>query len=150
MSGATDPRAGTESLRGLNVDSRPERQPWRGSRSCTRSLPPRSAWPRFARAGQQLAFAITEGRVKGSTMASDAMKQAIDRLERAMSRAEALARQIAQERSERIEAQFARDSGDDDNGPAVDIDPFSRDKAIAALKSLDALIGDLQKARSEA
>ena len=34
--------------------------------------------------------------------------------------------------------------------PAVDIDPFSRDKAIAALKSLDALIGDLQKARSDA
>ncbi len=36
------------------------------------------------------------------------------------------------------------------DAPAIDIDPFSREKAIAALKSLDALIGDLQKARSDA
>jgi hypothetical protein len=82
-------------------------------------------------------------------MASEAMKQAIGRLERALTRAETLARQMAEDHVRTIEARLADDASDDD-GPAVDIDPFSRDKAIAALKSLDALIGDLQKARSEA
>ena len=83
-------------------------------------------------------------------MASDAMMQAIGRLDRALTRAEGLARQLAEARAQAIEAQFAPENEDDGAGPPVDIDPFSRDKAIAALKSLDALIGDLQKARSEA
>lgn len=82
-------------------------------------------------------------------MASDAMMQAIGRLERALTRAETLAKQLAEQHAEALEAQLARSEADD-AGPAVEIDPFSRDKAIAALKSLDALIGDLQKARSEA
>lgn len=83
-------------------------------------------------------------------MASDAMMQAIERLERALSRVEATARQLADAREQAIEDQFAALEADGAPEPAVDIDPFSRDKAIAALKSLDALIGDLQKARSEA
>jgi len=82
-------------------------------------------------------------------MASDAMMQAIGRIERAVTRAEALARKLAEERSQMIEAQLAGEE-EAPAEPAVDIDPFSRDKAIAALKSLDALIGDLQRARSEA
>lgn len=83
-------------------------------------------------------------------MASDAMMQAIGRLERAVTRAETLAKQVAQAHTHAIEAQLSADAPTGTAGPAVDIDPFSRDKAIAALKSLDALIGDLQKARSEA
>lgn len=83
-------------------------------------------------------------------MASDAMMQAVGRLERALARAETLATRVAQEHAQSIEAQLAGDTASDASGEAVDIDPFSRDKAIAALKSLDALIGDLQKARSEA
>ena len=83
-------------------------------------------------------------------MASDAMMQAIGRLERALTRAESLARQVSEEHSKVIEAQLAADPGDEPDASAGEIDPFSRDKAIAALKSLDALIGDLQKARSEA
>lgn len=85
-------------------------------------------------------------------MASDAMMQAIGRLERALTRAEGLARQVAEEQariaadSRQAEAEATSASAD----AAGEIDPFSRDKAIAALKSLDALIGDLQKARSEA
>lgn len=82
-------------------------------------------------------------------MASKAMMQAIERLERTVTRAEGLARELTEARAQEIEAQLAAGSIEDD-GPPVDIDPFSRDKAIAALKSLDALIGDLQKARSEA
>jgi len=83
-------------------------------------------------------------------MVSDAMMQAIGRIERAVTRAEALARQVAEDHAHMIEAQLAAPAEDQPNDPPVDIDPFSRDKAIAALKSLDALIGDLQKARSEA
>ena len=83
-------------------------------------------------------------------MASDAMMQAVGRLERAVARAESLAKQVAEEHARTIEAQLSGDTAPDAAGDAVDIDPFSRDKAIAALKSLDALIGDLQKARSEA
>lgn len=82
-------------------------------------------------------------------MASDAMMQAIGRLERALTRAETLARQVAEEHGKALEAQLANGDTADADG-SVEIDPFSRDKAIAALKSLDALIGDLQKARSEA
>ena len=83
-------------------------------------------------------------------MASDAMMQAIGRLERALARAETLAKRVAEEQARAIEAQLAGDRASEAAAGAVDIDPFSRDKAIAALKSLDALIGDLQKARSEA
>ncbi len=83
-------------------------------------------------------------------MASDAMMQAVGRLERALTRAETLARDLAEQHARAIEAQLASDTDDDAAGGSVDIDPFSRDKAIAALKSLDALIGDLQKARSDA
>lgn len=83
-------------------------------------------------------------------MASDAMMQAVGRLERAVTRAEMLAKQVAEEHARIIEAQLSDDTAPNVAGNTVDIDPFSRDKAIAALKSLDALIGDLQKARSEA
>lgn len=83
-------------------------------------------------------------------MASDAMMQAIGRLDKAVTRAETLARGLTEERAQRIEAQLAASADDSASNAPVDIDPFSRDKAIAALKSLDALIGDLQKARSEA
>jgi len=83
-------------------------------------------------------------------MASDAMMQAIGRLERALTRAEGLARQVVEDHARTAEAQLAQENEEHETGPSVDIDPFSRDKAIAALKSLDALIGDLQKARSEA
>lgn len=83
-------------------------------------------------------------------MASDAIMQAVGRLERAVARAESLTKQVAEEHARAIEAQSPGDTAQDAPGAAVDIDPFSRDKAIAALKSLDALIGDLQKARSEA
>ena len=79
-------------------------------------------------------------------MASDAMMQAIGRLERAVVRAETLGKRLTEERAQQIEVQLA---AAEDMAPG-EIDPFSRDKAIAALKSLDALIGDLQKARSEA
>lgn len=82
-------------------------------------------------------------------MASDAMMQVIGRLERALTRAESLTRQVAEDHVRALEARPVADVQQQD-GPAVDIDPFSREKAIAALKSLDALIGDLQKARSEA
>lgn len=83
-------------------------------------------------------------------MASDAMMQAIGRLDKAVTRAETLARGLTEERAQQIEAQLAASTTESAGDPAVDVDPFSRDKAIAALKSLDALIGDLQKARSEA
>ena len=82
-------------------------------------------------------------------MASDAMMQAIGRIERALSRAEGIARQLAEARARALDERLAAMEGV--NGePAIEIDPFSRDKAVAALKSLDALIGDLQKARSDA
>ncbi len=83
-------------------------------------------------------------------MASDAMMQAIGRLERALSKAEALSKQVAEAHANALAQQSTAIEAKPAEGPAVDIDPFSRDKAIAALKSLDALIGDLQKARSEA
>lgn len=83
-------------------------------------------------------------------MASDAMMQAIGRIERALSRAEGIARQLAEARARALDERLAAMEAETATAPAIDIDPFSRDKAIAALKSLDALIGDLQKARSEA
>jgi hypothetical protein len=83
-------------------------------------------------------------------MASDAMMQAIGRLERALTRAETLAKQAIEEHARVVEAQRASVEPQDVPHGGVEIDPFSRDKAIAALKSLDALIGDLQKARNEA
>jgi hypothetical protein len=81
-------------------------------------------------------------------MASDAMMQAIGRIERALSRAEGIARQLAEARARALDERLAAMEGSDQS--AIDIDPFSREKAIAALKSLDALIGDLQNARSDA
>ncbi len=82
-------------------------------------------------------------------MASDAMMQAIGRIERALSRAEGIARQLAEARARALDERLAAlEEGGDPS--AIDIDPFSREKAIAALKSLDALIGDLQNARNDA
>jgi hypothetical protein len=83
-------------------------------------------------------------------MASDAMMQAIGRLERALARAEGLTRQLAEARALALDTELAAMDGDGFDEAAVNIDPFCRDKAVAALKSLDALIGDLQKARSDA
>jgi len=87
-------------------------------------------------------------------MASDAMMQAIGRVERALSRVEGLVRQGAEARAraldEQLAAMDAAMDADTSEEPAIDVDPFSRDKAIAALRSLDALIGDLQKSRSDA
>jgi hypothetical protein len=81
-------------------------------------------------------------------MASDAMMQAIGRIERALSRAEGIARQLAEARARALDERLA--DMETNAEPPIDIDPFSREKAVAALKSLDALIGDLQKARSDA
>jgi hypothetical protein len=134
----------TESSRALHCRFAPQ------ASTCA---PPKMArrTPRPHRKGMsQLAFAITQEHVKGSIMASDAMMQAVGRLERAVARAESLAKQVTEEHARTIEAQLSGNAPPDAAGAAVDIDPFSRDKAIAALKSLDALIGDLQKARSEA
>lgn len=83
-------------------------------------------------------------------MASDAMMQAIGRIERALSRAEGIARQLAEARARALDERLAAMEAGTGSEPAIDIDPFSRDKAIAALKSLDALIGDLQNARNDA
>jgi hypothetical protein len=78
------------------------------------------------------------------------MMQAIGRVERALARAERLVRQLAEEKARARDAQLAGLDDEADDDPAVDIDPFCREKAVAALRSLDALIGDLQKARSDA
>ncbi|MEI9852934.1 MAG: hypothetical protein WDN24_21060 [Sphingomonas sp.] len=83
-------------------------------------------------------------------MASDAMMQAIGRIERALSRAEGIARQLAEARARALDERLAAMEAGGGSEPSLDIDPFSRDKAIAALKSLDALIGDLQNARNDA
>ena len=82
-------------------------------------------------------------------MASDAMMQAIGRIERALSRAEGIARQLAEARARALDERLAAmEAGTSE--PHIEIDPFSREKALAALKSLDALIGDLQSARNDA
>ncbi len=78
-------------------------------------------------------------------MASERMMQAIGRLEQALGRAEKAVRDMAEVRRVILEAEPASSADASD----VEIDPYSRDKAIAALKSLDALIGDLQKARGD-
>jgi hypothetical protein len=87
-------------------------------------------------------------------MASDAMMQAIGRLERAITRMERLSREMAEHRAREFEARIAALAEAPDEPEVVEqpveIEQFSRDKAIAALKSLDALIGDLQKARTQA
>ncbi len=83
-------------------------------------------------------------------MASDAMMQAIGRIERALSRAEGIARQLAEARARALDERLAAMEAGSGGEPSLEIDPFSRDKAIAALKSLDALIGDLQNARNDA
>jgi hypothetical protein len=73
------------------------------------------------------------------------MMQAIGRLEQALGRAEKATRDMAEARRAILEAEPLSSTDASD----VEIDPYSRDKAIAALKSLDALIGDLQKARGD-
>ncbi len=97
-------------------------------------------------------------------MASERMVEAIGRLERAIARVEAEAKRQGQVRAalgealtrSRAEAASAREqlAKAAEAAPAAaaqqaEPDPFSREKAIAALKSLDALIGDLQKARTD-
>lgn len=97
-------------------------------------------------------------------MTSDRMMQALGRVERAISRlesdlgkmqqrlrdGEAATRALAEERSG-----AAADAARIAEQPAAElpdphaIDPFSRDKALAALRSLDSLIDDLQKARRD-
>lgn len=98
-------------------------------------------------------------------MTSDRMMQAIGRIERAISRLETTvdkvrnraqdqARAIA-EANGRAEAYAAEAeklrSAQAGNAPAQAdlalVDPFSHEKAVAALRSLDALIDDLQKAQ---
>lgn len=98
-------------------------------------------------------------------MASEQMVEAIGRLERAIARVEAEAKRQAQVRAalgealtrSRAETATVREQLAKAAAAAVapapeplaEVDPFSRDKAIAALKSLDSLIGDLQKARAD-
>jgi molybdopterin biosynthesis enzyme len=96
-------------------------------------------------------------------MASERMVEAIGRLERAIARVEAEAKRQVQVRAalgealtrSRAEAANAKEilakvqTSTPDGLATAETDPFSRDKAIAALKSLDSLIGDLQKARAD-
>lgn len=95
-------------------------------------------------------------------MASERMVEAIERLEQAIARVEAEAKRQAQVRAALGEAltrsraetasmreQLATAAAAAPPVPEPKADPFSRDKAIAALKSLDSLIGDLQKARTD-
>lgn len=98
-------------------------------------------------------------------MTSDRMMQAIGRIERAISRLETTvekARSRARDQARAIEAANARanahaaevdqlkaaqaDAMLPPREPAL-VDPFSHDKAVAALRSLDALIDDIQKAQ---
>ena len=65
-------------------------------------------------------------------MASDAMMQAIGRIERALSRAEGIARQLAEARARALDERLAAMEAETTEAPAIDIDPLSRDKAIAA------------------
>ena len=69
-------------------------------------------------------------------MTSDRMIQAIGRIERAISRLETTVEKV------RSQPRSKPPQGD----PAL-VDPFSHDKAVAALRSLDALIDDIQKAQ---
>jgi hypothetical protein len=98
-------------------------------------------------------------------MTSDRMMQAIGRIERAISRLETTvdkvrsrareqARDVAEANrradalateTERLRAEQAE--GAPAQGDLILADPFSHDKAVAALRSLDALIDDLQKAQ---
>lgn len=99
-------------------------------------------------------------------MTSDRMMQALGRIERAISRlesdlgrmqqrlrdseaeaaAQAAARALAEERA-RDDAERPEAAPEPPDPHAMD--PFSRDKALAALRSLDSLIEDLQKARRD-
>lgn len=99
-------------------------------------------------------------------MTSDRMMQAIGRIERAITRIETLTEklhgQLTAQRAEadglRAEAERLRADAARKPSPMHDLfaepDPhamndFSRDKALAALRSLDSLIDDLQKARRD-
>ncbi|MET0240378.1 MAG: hypothetical protein ABW184_10835 [Sphingobium sp.] len=96
-------------------------------------------------------------------MTSDRMKQAMGRIERAISRLETTVERISDhsaaqegeitrlnaeirdaERRHADLSQIAAAQGDPDALP-----PLSHDKALAALRSLDALIEDLQRARRD-
>lgn len=93
-------------------------------------------------------------------MTSDRMMQGLGRIERAISRlesdldkmrqrlrdSEAAAQALAEERA-RDEREHPEAAAEPPDPHAID--PFSRDKALAALRSLDSLIDDLQKARRD-
>lgn len=93
-------------------------------------------------------------------MTSDRMMQALGRIERAISRLESDLGKV-QQRLHESEAAVRTAAEErarvENDGPAVvdepqdahAMDPFSRDKALAALRSLDSLIDDLQKARRD-
>lgn len=123
-----------------------------------------------------MAFALREGRDKGLFMTSDRMMQAIGRMERAITRLETAmvrgrdhsARQAdeiarlqtglhaAEERNAALlkDVEQAQESAREgvlthaEQDPHA-MNPFSHDKALAALRSLDSLIDDLQKARRD-
>lgn len=89
-------------------------------------------------------------------MTSDRMMQAIGRIERAISRIEAgvgklRARandsqaELEQLRQSRAEGLLGASATPDPHA----MNPYSHDKALAALRSLDSLIDDLQKARRD-
>lgn len=98
-------------------------------------------------------------------MTSDRMIQAIGRIERAISRLETTAEKArsrlrdqsqaladACKRADAHAAEAERLRAAQPVAVAVQgdlalVDPFSHDKAVAALRSLDALIDDLQKAQ---
>lgn len=97
-------------------------------------------------------------------MTSDRMIQAIGRIERAISRLETTVEKVRNrsreqtqalaEASRRADAHAAEAERLRAGQPAAPVqgdlalvDPFSHDKAVAALRSLDALIDDLQKAQ---
>ncbi len=93
-------------------------------------------------------------------MTSDRMMQALGRVERAISRLESDLGKMQQRLrdSEAAAKALAEARARDEQEPAEAVaepqdphamDPFSRDKALAALRSLDSLIDDLQKARRD-
>lgn len=98
-------------------------------------------------------------------MTSDRMMQAIGRIERAISRLETTVDKVrsrareqardvadANRRADALAAEAERLRAEQaavapPQGDLALVDPFSHDKAVAALRSLDALIDDLQKAQ---
>lgn len=89
-------------------------------------------------------------------MTSDRMMQAIGRIERAISRLEAGVDKLRErvradsQQIARLNAERERQQQDLFAPPEPDgMDMFSREKALAALRSLDSLIDDLQRARRD-